>query len=125
MIQNSAKQNTVKQNSMKNINSNTNRQIESLIGQLTLDEKIAMIHGSELFRTGAVPRLGIPALVFSDGPMGVRQDFRPDGWTSADGSKSRQATCPAAALWPQPGIPTLSKWPDSCSAKRLGQEERT
>ena len=103
MIQNSAKQNTVKQNSMKNINSNTNRQIESLIGQLTLDEKIAMIHGSELFRTGAVPRLGIPALVFSDGPMGVRQDFRPDGWTSADGSKKPTSYLPSgsalAATW--------------------------
>ncbi len=48
--------------------------------RLTLEEKISMIHGAELFRTAPVERLGIPALVMSDGPMGVRQEFEPDRW---------------------------------------------
>ena len=40
--------------------------IMSLVNQMTLDEKIGMIHGAGLFRTAAVPRLGIPELHMSD-----------------------------------------------------------
>ena len=36
--------------------------IMSLVNQMTLDEKIGMIHGAGLFRTAGVPRLGIPEL---------------------------------------------------------------
>lgn len=55
-------------------------EIEKIIGELTLDEKIAMIHGAGLFRTGEVDRLGIPPLVTSDGPMGVRNEFFDKVW---------------------------------------------
>ncbi len=54
--------------------------IEKLLSQLTLDEKISMIHGATLFRTGAVDRLGIPSLCMSDGPMGVRMEFADAQW---------------------------------------------
>ena len=46
--------------------------ISQLLAQLTLEEKIGMIHGDGLFRTKPVERLGIPAVKMSDGPMGVR-----------------------------------------------------
>ncbi|MBE5865707.1 MAG: glycosyl hydrolase [Lachnospiraceae bacterium] len=55
-------------------------QIDELLSQLTLEEKIGMIHGNGLFRTKAVERLGIPRLVTSDGPMGVRMEFPDDSW---------------------------------------------
>ncbi len=55
-------------------------QIEKLVKKLTLDEKIAMVHGAGLFQTGAVPRLEIPALKCSDGPMGVRNEFHNERW---------------------------------------------
>ena len=55
-------------------------QIDELLSQLTLEEKIRMIHGNGFFRTEAVERLGIPKLVTSDGPMGVRMDFLNDKW---------------------------------------------
>ncbi len=55
-------------------------EIENLLEQLTLQEKISMIHGNGLFRTGAVVRLGIPSLKLSDGPMGVRFEFEDDCW---------------------------------------------
>lgn len=58
----------------------TENQIEKLLKKMTLEEKIAMIHGAGLFRTGAVERLDIPSLKCSDGPMGVRNEFHNERW---------------------------------------------
>ncbi len=54
--------------------------IEELLEKLTLSEKIDMVHGTALFHTGGVERLGIPPLVMSDGPSGVRYDFHDHKW---------------------------------------------
>lgn len=62
---------------MKKVNET---RIDELVSQLTLEEKIDMIHGAGLFETGGVPRLGIPPLKMSDGPMGVRKEFARDSW---------------------------------------------
>ncbi|MBQ8637792.1 MAG: glycoside hydrolase family 3 C-terminal domain-containing protein [Lachnospiraceae bacterium] len=59
------------------------RRAEALLERLTLEEKICMIHGAGLFETGSVERLGIPPLKMSDGPMGVRREFRKDSWEPA------------------------------------------
>ena len=60
--------------------------IEKLLKELTLEEKIGMIHGDGLFRTKPVERLGIPAVKMSDGPMGVRQEFENDAWRAVGNS---------------------------------------
>lgn len=57
--------------------------IESILSKLTLEEKVAMIHGEGLFQSGGVKRLGIPPLVMSDGPMGVRKEFELKVWKAA------------------------------------------
>jgi beta-glucosidase len=48
----------------------------ALLAQMTLDEKVDMMHGesnnSYGFHNAPIPRLGIPALTMADGPMGVR-----------------------------------------------------
>jgi beta-glucosidase len=49
-----------------------NARIEQLVGELTVDEKAAMVAGVDLWHTAAVPRLGIPALKVTDGPGGAR-----------------------------------------------------
>lgn len=51
-----------------------------LCTQLTLEEKIGLLHGKGIFRTEGVSRLNIPPLVMSDGPMGVRQEFPDNSW---------------------------------------------
>lgn len=58
------------------------KKAENIVKELTLKEKIGMIHGAQLFQTAGVERLGIPPLKMSDGPMGVRQEFYPASWMS-------------------------------------------
>ena len=58
----------------------TKDKIEKLIAQLTLQEKVDMIHGNGLFATKGVERLGIPPFMTSDGPRGVRKDFGSASW---------------------------------------------
>ncbi len=49
-------------------------QINDLIGALTLEEKVAMLSGSNFWHTTGVERLGIPRLKMTDGPNGARGD---------------------------------------------------
>ena len=46
--------------------------IEDLLSQMTLDEKISMLAGADLWHSVAVPRLGIPQFKVTDGPNGAR-----------------------------------------------------
>ena len=86
-----------------NNNKKREKEIDKLIKKLTLDEKIAMIHGASLFCSGAVERLGIPAVVTSDGPMGVRAEFMDDRWISAGNQDDMASYLPSnsalASTW--------------------------
>jgi len=55
-------------------NADQNRQrIESIVGKMTLQEKIDYIGGTG-FATRPLPALGVPAFEMSDGPVGVRSN---------------------------------------------------
>lgn len=81
----------------------TEKEIDKIIGKMTLDEKISMIHGVGLFRTGAVERLGIPSVISSDGPMGVRADFMNDRWIPSGNNDDKVSYMPSnsalASTW--------------------------
>src|SRR5450432_556935 len=61
----------------------TEKKIDAIIKQLTLEEKIAMLHANGIFSAGGVKRLGIPEMMTDDGPLGVREDVK-EGWGSAN-----------------------------------------
>lgn len=48
---------------------------QKMISEMTLDEKLGMLHGDNVYDTKGVERLGIPPFRFSDGPMGARGEF--------------------------------------------------
>jgi beta-glucosidase len=50
------------------------RHVDSLLGQMTLEEKIDLIGGVHVFDVNGIPRLGLPVLKTADGPIGVRND---------------------------------------------------
>jgi len=68
---------------VKYLSSDFDVEIEKLISQMTLEEKIGMLHGNSMFANGGVPRLGIPELKMADGPLGVREEISRDSWKPA------------------------------------------
>ncbi|KAM0335754.1 hypothetical protein ACHAQA_000804 [Verticillium albo-atrum] len=53
------------------------------LSQMTLEEKVSLLAGQDLWRTNPVPRLGVSRLKTSDGPVGVRGGIFLDGQTAA------------------------------------------
>ncbi len=55
-------------------------QIDGIISQMTLEEKIAMLHGKTMFTSAGVERLGIADMKYADGPFGIREELQAHGW---------------------------------------------
>ena len=87
----------------KEITNENDAAIEKLISQMTLEEKIGMLHGNSMFTSGGVKRLGIPELKMADGPLGVREEISRDNWSPAGLTNDFATYYPAggalAATW--------------------------
>jgi len=70
--------------------SDVERRVDSLLSQMSLEEKIAYIGGIPDYFVRPIPRLGIPRLKMSDGPLGVH-DYGP--------TTAYAATIALAASW--------------------------
>ena len=89
------------------------QRIDDLIGRLTLEEKIGLVHANGLFRSGGVERLGVPALWTDDGPQGVREDVGLTSWTPAGRTDDFATAMP-------PGLTVAATW-DPELARACGQ----
>lgn len=90
------------------------RDLEDLLRQMTLQEKVSMLAGANMWQTVPVERLGIPAVKVTDGPNGAR-----GGGGFTDGMK--------AACFPA-GIALASTWNLDLVGRvgqALAQEART
>jgi beta-glucosidase len=81
-----ARNSSQKQDS-EQINQADEKRLDSLIGAMTVEEKVAMLCGNGLFSSTCIERLGIPELHYTDGPFGVREEinrksWNPAGWTN-------------------------------------------
>jgi beta-glucosidase len=74
-------------------------QIRSLVSQMTLQEKVSLLHGNSKFYVSGIKRLNIPEWALSDGPHGVRAEINRHDWAYA-GWTNDSATCfpPGTAL---------------------------
>ena len=66
------------------------RDLKALIAQMTLEEKAGMCSGADFWRLKDVPRLGIPTVMVSDGPHGLRKQ---DDSAEAGINDSIKAVC--------------------------------
>ena len=90
------------------------RDLEDLLRQMTLQEKVSMLAGANMWQTVAVERLGIPAIKVTDGPNGAR-----GGGGFTDGVR--------AACFPA-GIALASSWNPALVervGRALAQEAKT
>ena len=54
--------------------------ISEIISQMTLEEKVEMLHGKHMFSSAGVERLGIADIEYADGPFGIREEMEPHSW---------------------------------------------
>ncbi|MFI5679414.1 beta-glucosidase [Streptomyces cellulosae] len=73
--------------------------VEAALRKLDLDAKTRLLSGRDMWSLPALPEIGLPSLVMSDGPIGVR-GVR---WTADDPSVALPSPTALAATW-DPGL---------------------
>ncbi|MBO4447431.1 MAG: glycoside hydrolase family 3 C-terminal domain-containing protein [Bacteroidales bacterium] len=77
--------------------------VSETVSQMTLDEKIGVVHAQSKFSSRGVPRLGVPELWCDDGPHGVRPETLWDSWAAAGWTNDSCTAYPSltclAASW--------------------------
>jgi beta-glucosidase len=78
-------------------------EIDRIISQMTIEEKVNMLHGKHMFTSAGVERLGIADMIYTDGPFGIREEMEPDSWNPLGWENDRATFFPTgsalAATW--------------------------
>ncbi len=102
----------------------TREGLKELVAKMTLEEKAAMCSGADFWHTEAVERLGIPAMMVSDGPHGLRkQDQAADNLGVNDSIKAVcfPAGCGTAASFNRELITRMGEaLGEECQAEGVG-----
>src|SRR4051812_5378100 len=69
--------------------------VEAALARLDLDAKARLLAGQNMWTLPALPEIGLPSLVMSDGPIGVRGVH----WTAGDPSVALPSPTALAATW--------------------------
>ncbi|MEU6222986.1 glycoside hydrolase family 3 C-terminal domain-containing protein [Streptomyces sp. NPDC047042] len=69
--------------------------VEAALAKLDLDAKARMLGGQDMWSLPELPEIGLPSLVMSDGPIGVRGTR----WTADDPSVALPSPTALAATW--------------------------
>ncbi len=96
------------------------KKIRSLINQMTLQEKVSLLHGNSKFYVSAIKRLGIPEWALSDGPHGVRAEINRHDWGYSGWTNDSATSFP-------PGTALAATWNPKLAYKQglvLGEEAR-
>lgn len=72
--------------------------VERVLAELTLEEKAALTSGSDFWHTDGVERLGVPTVMVTDGPHGLRKQSGSSDHLGLAGSVPATCFPPAAAL---------------------------
>ncbi|HEY3372250.1 MAG TPA: glycoside hydrolase family 3 C-terminal domain-containing protein [Prolixibacteraceae bacterium] len=79
------------------------QQIDGLLSQMTLEEKVNMLHAKHMFVSAGVERLGLADIKYADGPFGIREEMQPDGWAGLGWDTDKATFFPTgsalAATW--------------------------
>ena len=95
--------------------------VKKMIAQMTLEEKASLLSGADFWHTKAVERLGIPAIMVSDGPHDLRkQDEEHAGADDSIEAVCFPTGCAAAASFDRALLRTLGEaLGDSCQHEKL------
>ena len=96
------------------------KQIDELLPQITLEEKVAMVHAQSKFSSPGVPRLGIPEIWCTDGPHGIRAEVFWDKWSQAGWTSDSCTAYPALTCLAASWNPELSR----LYGESIGEEAR-
>jgi beta-glucosidase len=73
------------------------RDIKEIISQMTLEEKASLCSGLDMWHTKPIERLGIPSIMMTDGPHGLRKQAGPGPFDSIPATCFPTASCLACS----------------------------
>jgi beta-glucosidase len=97
---------------MPDVSSAQEAAVEAALGSLSLESKVRLLSGQDVWTLPALPEIGLASIVMSDGPVGVRGTT----WGAEDPSIALPSPTALAATWD----PALARQ----AGRLLGQEAR-
>ncbi|MET4591613.1 glycoside hydrolase family 3 C-terminal domain-containing protein [Arthrobacter sp. 754] len=93
----------------------TDQRLESLLAELTLEEKVQLLTGRDFWTTWPLEKIGLRRMLFSDGPTGVRGEV----WDEREPSMNFPSAAAISSSW-DPAIADRLGAASAVEARRKG-----